>query len=226
VRVVGAKRTFHRDAIVLNIAIGIVAVTFGVLADSAGLSLAKSVAMSAFVLTGASQFAAVSVLKDGGSPITAVGSALVLAARNALYGPVLAPWIRGGLGRRAVAAQMVIDETTGMATAQSTPDDAERAFWFTGILLTTCWIAGTAVGVTIGGRIGDPNRWGLDAAFPAAFLALLAPHVRERPGQVTALVAAALTVVATPVTPKGVPILVAALAVIPGLMVRNRRLAA
>jgi 4-azaleucine resistance transporter AzlC len=222
----GAPSTFRRDAVVLNVAIGIVGVTFGVLADSAGLSVAKAVAMSVFVLTGASQFAAVSVVKDGGSPVTAVGSALVLAARNALYGPVLAPWIRGGRARRALAAQMVIDETTGMATAQHTAEEAERAFWFTGITLTTLWVAGTAAGAVIGSRIGDPDRWGLDAAFPAAFLALLAPHVRRRPGQVAAVVAAAITVAATPVTPKGVPILLAALAVVPALLVDRRQVPA
>jgi predicted branched-subunit amino acid permease len=117
---------------------------------------------------------------------------------------------------------MVIDETTGMAAAASTREDAERSFWFTGITLTVLWIGGTALGVVLGGRIGDPDRWGLDAAFPAAFLALLAPQVRERPGQVAAAVAAALTIVATPITPNGVPILVAALAVIPAMIVGRR----
>jgi branched chain amino acid efflux pump len=213
---------FHRDAVVLNLAVGVVAVTFGVLADSAGLSVAKAVVMSLFVLTGASQFAAVSVVKDGGSPVAAVGGALVLAARNALYGPVLAPWIRGGRVRRLVAAQIVLDETTGMAAAQPTPESAERAFWFTGVTLTAMWVGGTALGAVIGGRIGDPDRWGLDAAFPAAFLALLAPHVRHRPGQVAALAAAAVLVAVTPFTPKGVPILLAAFAVIPALLVHER----
>jgi 4-azaleucine resistance transporter AzlC len=218
-----ARSRVRRDAIVLNIAIGIVGLTFGVLADSAGLSVAKAVAMSVFVLTGASQFAAVSVIKDGGSPVTAVGSALVLAARNALYGPVVAPFLRGSRLRRAVAAQMVIDETTGMAVAQATPEEAEHTFWFTGITLTTLWIAGTAVGAVVGGRIGDPDRWGLDAAFPAAFLALLAPHVAQRPGRITALIAAAVTVAATPLTPRGVPILLAALAVAPALLLTSRQ---
>jgi 4-azaleucine resistance transporter AzlC len=217
-----SRPTFYRDAIVLNLAIGIVALTFGVLADSAGLSLAKAVVMSAFVLTGASQFAAVSVIKEGGSPVTAVGSALVLAARNMLYGPVLAPWIRGGTARRALAAHMVIDETTGMAAAESSPEQAERAFWFTGVTLTVLWVTGTAVGVLVGGRIGDPHRWGLDAAFPAAFLALLAPQIRARPGQAAAVIAGAITVAATPFTPAGVPILLAASAVVPAMAVARR----
>ena len=75
---------------VLAAAVGIVGVTFGVLADAAGLSLAQVVVMSALVFTGASQFAAVSVVDTGGSGIAAVGPALLLAARNALYGPVVA----------------------------------------------------------------------------------------------------------------------------------------
>ena len=37
------------------------------------------------------------------------------------------------------------------------------------------WVGGTAIGVFAGELIGDPDRLGLDAMFPAFFLALLAP---------------------------------------------------
>lgn len=213
---------YRRDAIVLNVAIGIVGVTFGVLAESAGLSVVKATLMSLLVLTGASQFAAVSSVKGGGSAVAAVGGALLLGARNMLYGPVVAPFLRGGTLRRAVAAQFVIDETTGMATAQPDRASAEAAFWFTGISLGIMWVGGTAAGAALGGSIGNPDALGLDAAFPAAFVALLAPHVKARPGRVAAAAGAAIALVAIPLAPRGVPILLAALGVLAGYVVLRR----
>ncbi len=76
----------RREGLLLSIAVGVVGVTFGVLADAAGLGLLQIIVMSSLVFTGASQFAAVSVIDGGGSGAAAVGSAMLLAARNALYG--------------------------------------------------------------------------------------------------------------------------------------------
>lgn len=206
----------------LAAAVGLVGVTFGVLAATAGLSFLKALAMSVLVFTGASQFAAVSVIESGGSPISAVGSALLLAARNGLYGIRLAPLISGRLPKRALAAHFVIDETTGMATAQSDEVDAAGAFWFTGVALFCFWVAGTAAGVAAGELVGDPGVYGLDAAFPASFVALLAPQLRERPAQVAALAGGAIALVCVPLTPAGVPLLLSATAVGPALLVKLR----
>ena len=70
--------------------------------------------------------------------------------------------------------------------------------------------------------LGDPETYGLDAAFPAAFVALLVPHVRDVAGRVAALVGALVAVVCVPLTPAGVPMLAAAAAVIPALWVARR----
>lgn len=212
----------RREGFVLAVAVGIVGVTFGVLADAAGLSLAQIIVMSALVFTGASQFAAVSVVDTGGSGVAAVGSALLLAARNTLYGPVVARVLPASWLPRAGSAQFVIDETTAMAAVQDDVDDARDAFWWTGVWLWSLWNIGSVGGALLGAVIGEPETWGLDAAFPAAFLALLAPHVRSRPGQVAAMVGAALAIAFTPITPAGVPLLVAALAVVPGWLVARK----
>lgn len=212
----------RRDAVVLAAATGLIGITFGVFADTAGLGLAQASAMSILTFTGASQFAAVSVVDSGGSPLAAVGSGLLLAARNALYGPVAAPFLREGRVPGAVSAQFVIDETTAMATAQPDRTTARDAFWTTGLALFACWNTGTVLGVLVGGLLEDPGAWGLDAAFPAAFVALIVPHLRTRPGRVTALLGAAIAIVAVPLTPAGAPMLLAAAAVGPGLWLRSR----
>ena len=213
----------RRDGLVLAVACGLIGLPYGVLADSAGLTMAQAVALSVFTFAGSSQFAYVSVISGGGNPATAVGGALLLAARNALYGPVVTPVLRGGAFRRAVAAQFLTDETTAMASAQDEPNTARDAFWFTGLAIMSLWVAGTVAGVLLGASLEDPGAWGLDAAFTAAFVALLVPHVVTRAGKVTALIGAVIALVAVPTTPAGVPILLAALAVGPGMAVAARR---
>ena len=212
------KNSHRREAFILAAATGLLGVTFGVLADSAEFSLAQAVVLSSLTFTGASQFAAVSVIDSGGNPITAVGSALLLAARNSLYGPLVAPLLRTpSRARRAVAIHLVIDETTAMATAQNSLEESRDAFWFTGIWLFIFWNSGTIIGVLVGGLLDDPSVWGLDAAFPAAFVALLLPHLRTRAKRITALMGAVITVVAVPLSPVGLPVLLSLFAVGPGI---------
>ena len=85
-----------------------------------------------------------------------------------------------------------------------------------GILLYVLWVGGTAIGTVVGDLL-DPEAIGLDAAFPALFLALLAPYLRSRRALATALVAGAITLVLLPFTPPGVPIVAASLACLIGL---------
>jgi 4-azaleucine resistance transporter AzlC len=204
-------------SLILGVAVGVFAVSFGVLAVASGLSVAKTCAMSLLVFTGASQFAAVGVVGSGGSPLAALGSALLLASRNTAYGLVMAPVVRGSLWRRLLGAQLVVDEPTAMATAQADPGDQERAFWATGLAIFACWNLGTLLGALGGSAIGDPATLGLDAAFPAGFVALLMPHVRRLEGKVVAVLGAGIALVLVPLAPAGVPILAAGAAALLGL---------
>ena len=213
-----ADPTHRRDSVALGAAVGLVGVTFGVLASTAGLGLAKAMAMSMLVFTGASQFAAVGVVSSGGSPVSAVGGALLLAARNSLYGMRLSERLAPFGWKRIPGAHWVIDETTAMSVAQDDEAAATEAFWWTGAALFIFWNIGTALGVLVGDLIGDPNVWGLDAAFPASFVALLGPHLSTTPGRVAGLIGASIAIVAVPFTPAGAPILLAAMAIIPALL--------
>ena len=126
------RPAYTADALGIGVATGVYGISFGVLAVGAGLSEAQACAMSLLVFTGGSQFAAISVIGAGGAAATAIGSALLLAVRNGAYGLSLASLLRGSFPRRAIAAQLVIDETTAMARAQDSDDEARGAFWLTG----------------------------------------------------------------------------------------------
>ena len=221
-QVTGRTGSYRRDCIVVSLAVGVIGVTFGVFARGAGFDLAQVAVMSALMFTGASQFAAVGVIDDGGSGGAAVGSALLLAARNTLYGPVVRDVLPSSVPRRLASAHFVIDETAAMAAAQSEEHDSRGAFWFTAITLWLCWNSGSLTGAVIGSVVATPETFGLDAAFPAVLVALLAPHLRNSAGRMAALTAAAIAAVAVPLTPSGVPLLLAAFAVGPALMVRRR----
>lgn len=198
-----------RDGLIVGLAVGVFAIGFGVLSVTSGLSTLQTMAMSALVFTGASQFAAVGVIGAGGSPVTAVGSALLLAARNGFYGITMSRYIHGPVWKRAIAAQLTIDESTALGLAQNERQVA-TGFWAGGISVFVFWNLGTIVGAVGGNAIGDPNQFGLDAAFPAGFISLMAPSLRHRPGRFAALAGAAIALAAVPFTRVGVPILLAA----------------
>jgi 4-azaleucine resistance transporter AzlC len=203
----------------IGIAVGVYGVSFGVLAVAAGMSAAQACVMSMLVFTGASQFAFVGVLAGGGGALAAMGPAVMLAVRNAAYGLSLAPLLRGRLRDRALVAQLVIDESTAMARAQDDPRAARRAFLATGVSVWLCWNAGTFAGALLGGGLGDPRALGLDAMFPAAFLALLAPQLRRPGAPVAALAGAMIAVAVLPFAPAGVPVIAALAGVVPGALV-------
>src|SRR5690606_4064660 len=128
-----------RAGILIGVTVGLVGITFGVLARSAGLSVAKACTMSLLVFTGASQFAAVGVVGSGGSALAALGAAVLLAARNTLYGPVVGRAVRGPLWSRLVQSQLVIDESAGLAAAQPDARSARRGFLAAGLGVFAFW---------------------------------------------------------------------------------------
>lgn len=214
-----------RDAVSIGLATGVYAVSFGVLAVAAGFSVAQTCALSLLTFTGASQFTFVSILGTGGSIASAFPPALLLAGRNAIYALSLKQVLPQRPAQQVVEAQLVIDESTAMAHAQPTPERKRKAFLATGLSIFALWNLGTLIGALAGEGLGDPKDLGLDAIFPAVFLALLVPQLRRRGAPAVAVGGAVIAVVLLPLTPAGVPVMVAVLAAVP-LLVHRRRTSA
>jgi 4-azaleucine resistance transporter AzlC len=202
--------------VVLGAAVGVFGVAFGVGAVSAGATVTMTCVMSLLVFTGASQFSAVSVIAGGGTVVSALAGASLLAARNAVYGLTMSRRLRGSLPLRLIAAQLTIDESTAMATARSDEASVRRAFWLTGLSVYVFWNLGTLAGALIGTAI-DPATVGLDAAFPAGFAAMVMPHLAHRSGRRAGLIGAAVCLVSIPFLPVGLPILCAAVGILVGV---------
>ncbi len=124
---------------------------------------------------------------------------------------------------RPFAAQWVIDETTAVALAQPTRRAARIGFTVTGLSLYVLWNLTTLLGALGAEALGDTDVWGLDAAGPAVFLALLAPMLKTTGERAVAGIAVVLGLGLLPVLPAGVPVLVAATAAPIVLWAEGRR---
>jgi predicted branched-subunit amino acid permease len=203
-----------RDAVGIGVASGAYALSFGAISIAAGLSLAQTCALSILMFTGASQFAFVGVVGAGGSAWAGAATAMLLGSRNALYGLRLSSLLNVSGLRRVAASHFVIDETTAMAIARDTPPESRFAFWATGFILFSFWNVGTLIGALATQVIPDPKALGLDAAPPAAFLALVAPRLRGREPVAIAIGAAIVVLAVLPFVPPGVPLLIVAVLVV------------
>ncbi|WP_405716089.1 AzlC family ABC transporter permease [Streptomyces xanthophaeus] len=212
-----------RDALGVGVAVGLSGFAFGVTAAGAGISTLQACVLSLLVFTGASQFALVGALAAGGNPFTAAAGAFFLGTRNAFYGLRLSQLLALPRAVRPFAAHWVIDETTAVALAQPGRKTARLGFAVTGLTLYVLWNLTTLLGALGAEAIGDTRAWGLDAAGPAVFLALLAPMLKTSTERAVAAFALVLGLGLLPVLPAGVPVLVAALAAPAVLWMKGRR---
>ena len=204
-----------RQAASVGLATGAYGVSFGALSVASGLSVLQTCALSLLMFTGGSQFAFVGVVGAGGSGAAALATAGLLGVRNGFYGLQMAPLLRPRGLRRLAAAHLTIDESTAVGTVQQAlrpdrPDLIAVGFWATGLAVFALWNLATLVGAVVGDALGDPRRYGLDAAAAAAFLALVWPRLRAAEPRLVGLAAAAVAVALVVVAPAGVPVLAAA----------------
>lgn len=209
-----SRREITRTGLSIGVASGAYAISFGALSVAAGLSVWQTIALSALLFTGGSQFALVGIIAAGGSGAAAVATSTLLGVRNALYGLQMSRILTVSGPRRLAAAHLTLDESTAVAIAQPERSAQRLGFWVTGLAIFVFWNLMTIVGAVVGSAMGDPRQYGLDAAAPAAFCALLWPRLRSGDARAVAVAAAVIALVVAPHAPAGVPVLVAALAAI------------
>jgi 4-azaleucine resistance transporter AzlC len=217
-----AHRRIRDRALTIGVSVVPFGLSFGALSVQAHLSLAQVCFLSLVLFSGASQFALVSVISGGGSLFSAVGTALLLGARNGLYGARLNTMLRPRGWRRFAMAETTIDESTAMAVTESSAGYAAWAFWVTALSVYVLWNASTVVGALVGNALGSPATTGLDVAGPAAFTALLGPRLSRAPIRLVALGAGAIALATVPFVPVGAPILIGGLGAVALLLVVDR----
>lgn len=205
-----------RDLLALTAAVGVVGASFGALAAAAGVSLPMALAMSVLVLSGGSQFLAISVVAAGGGVLPAVVGGLLLGARHLPYGLAMAPVVGRYWPARLLGAHLLIDEVVAFSRARGPGPRGRAAYWACGVALVSFWALGTVVGALAGAAVPDTAAFGIDAAFPAALFALLLPGLRGR-GAARArragVTGSAVALALTPLLPTGLPVLAGLLGV-------------
>ena len=218
-------RRARSQGVQVALAVSLYGVSFGALAVISGFSVAQTMVLSLVMFSGASQFALIGVIATGGAAagFAAVASAGLLGIRNGLYALRMSPIVGPGALKRLVAAQLTVDESTAVGSAQSSLESNRAGFWTTAILLYTGWNIATLLGALLGDVLGDVRTWGLDAAAAAAFLGLVWPRLQAKEPIAVALAAGLLTAILLPALPAGVPILVVAVLTIVLALIRHRQ---
>jgi predicted branched-subunit amino acid permease len=196
---------------------GLLAVSFGVLAADVGMPGWTAILMSAIVFAGSAQIAALGIIGAGGGLGAALGAAALMNSRFLPIGVAFAPSLPGGPVKRAAQGQTVVDVSLVVAEDGKGGFDRGLLFGSTAIQYTT-WVLGTVAGVLAGPALGDPETLGLDAIFPAFFLALLIGELRTVRARGVALAGGLIALALVPFTPPGVPVLAASAAAFYGLL--------
>ena len=153
------------------------------------------------------ELAYLAVRDAGGTQLAAVIAGWVVASRFGLLAVSLGARLRVGRWHRAAAGLQSFDPNVTWAIQERHARDVVRVFWRTTLAMHVGWLSGIAVGVFLGNVIGDTQRLGLDAVFPAALLAIIGNLLRRGDGALAAAVGGGLCLLLIPVAPAGVPII-------------------
>jgi predicted branched-subunit amino acid permease len=217
------SRTFAagvRAGLPFAVAGGLLATSFGVLARDVGMPAWAAVLMSAIVFAGSAQIAALTILGAGGGLGSALAAAALMNSRFLPMGIAFAPSLPGSPVSRAAQGQAVVDVSLVVARDGEGGYDRGLLFGSSAIQYLT-WVSGTAAGAIAGSFLGDPEALGLDAIYPAFFLALMIGELRGGRAKGVAALGALIALALVPFTPPGIPVLAASLATLIGLARRG-----
>ena len=200
-----------RDSLSLSFAVGVYGAAFGAASVAAHFSVLQTCAISLLTFSGASQFAAVGVVGAGGGAFSAIATGALLGTRNGLYAVRMAPLLNVRGVKRIIAAQITIDESTGVSLSQNNEDDSKIGFWWTGFGVFIFWNIFTLLGAISAGLLKDPAAYGLDALVPAAFVGLVWPRLTGKRSYYLAILAFIFALSLAPIVPAGVPIIATSL---------------
>ena len=151
------------------------------------------------------------------APLAAAVAGLLVNARHFPFGIA----VRDLVGSRLSAmlgCHIMNDESVVFGLSQPTPQQRKAAIWLCGIVVAVVWPLGAVLGSVMGKLLPDTEVIGLDAVFPAILLALVIPALKSRTTLTRASCGAAVSLLAVPFTPIGLPVLLSML----GLLARKK----
>lgn len=171
---------FHGLKAGSSIAIGYfpVALTFGLLAKTTGLSILQATAMSLFVYAGAAQYMALSLLATGVAPWLIVTNTFIVNIRHFLMTASLSEKVEPApKWKKAVYAFGITDETFSVLATQNRQITTAFAFGVA-LIAYSSWVIFTAVGHVIGANLPEFLQKAMSVALYAMFIGLLVPSMK------------------------------------------------
>lgn len=153
---------------------------FGVLARTAGLSVAEVGLMSLLVYAGSSQFIGVNMLAAGAAVPAILSTTFLVNLRHLLLSTALLPSFKENKPyQNALLSYGITDETFALNASILQGRPIGPGF-VAGLHVTahSTWIAASMVGALAGQMAGNHEALGLDFALSAMFIGLLMPHLR------------------------------------------------
>jgi 4-azaleucine resistance transporter AzlC len=199
------------------LAVGVVGISYGSFVVAYGFPLWLPIVSAVVVLAGASEFMFIAIIASGGNPIAAAIAGLLVNARHFPFGIA----VRELVGSRLtgyIGCHIMNDESVVFGLSQSTLEQRKAAYWLCGMGVALFWPLGTVIGSVVGSLLPAPETIGLDAVFPTILLALVVPAFKNRTTLIRALSGAGISLLATPFTPVGIPVLLSML----GLLARKK----
>jgi len=181
-------RTENKQQFVLGLKEGIpimvgffpIATAFSMIALQSGLTSLQTNAMSVFLLAGASQMMAVSMLSLGAGVFEIILATFIINLRHFIMSTYVMNKLKNTpLPRKLVLAFGVTDETFGIVSSKG--DENCNQYYFAGLTLITygSWVLGTLAGTTLGQLLPAQICANMSIALYAMFIALLAPDVSK-----------------------------------------------
>ncbi|MCM3322082.1 AzlC family ABC transporter permease [Cytobacillus kochii] len=164
----------------VSIAIGYapVALTFGLLAKTTGLSFIETVLMSMVVFAGASQYMALSLISLGTSTFEIIFTTFIVNIRHFLMSTALNEKAEDDkLMKKALYSFGITDESFSVI---ATKDGVQKTGFILGVNIIgyMSWVTFTALGYVVGANLPQVLQESMTVALYAMFIGLLVPSMK------------------------------------------------
>ncbi|GIN93208.1 autotransporter [Siminovitchia terrae] len=168
-----------QDGVSIAVGYAPIALTYGLLAKTAGLTLIETVLMSLIVFAGASQYMALSMFALGTGSLEVIMTTFIVNIRHFLMSASLnekvekeVPW------KKAVYAFGITDETFSVAATKAGTVSTGYLFGIISLAYSS-WVVFSGIGYGIGASLPKVLQDSMTIALYAMFIGLLVPSMRK-----------------------------------------------
>lgn len=171
-----------RSSAPLGLPVATTGLVFGMLAQQSGATALEATLLNIFVFAGAAQMAVMPYWDHPLPVVTIATITFLINLRLVLFSASIRPWLKSLPGRLVYPTlHNLSDESWSVAMMRYRLGERDAGVVLgANMMIIISWFPATLIGFALGGRVGDPARWGLDFAFTAVFSSMLFAGYRSR----------------------------------------------